>query len=102
MQRLTSRAVDLEAVERNNSFINVDTGEKEDTKKLWESSSWAKLEQKKGKFMEKSLSFIGSRSAAPSKTEGAVVIVDPFSTGAHLASAVCDAGLKCIRLVLHF
>ena len=26
------------------------------------------------------------------------MIVDPFSTGAHLAAAVCKAGFKCARV----
>lgn len=30
--------------------------------------------------------------------KGAIVIVDPFSTGAHLAAAVCAAGYKCARV----
>lgn len=29
---------------------------------------------------------------------GAVVIVDPFSTGAHLAAEVCRLGLNCVRV----
>ena len=94
LQRLTlSEALDG----KKGSFINIETGEKEDIKNLWDSSSWAKLEQKRGKVMDKALSFIGSRSNPTTESSGAIVIVDPFSTGAHLASAVCKAGLKCAR-----
>ena len=28
----------------------------------------------------------------------AIVIVDPFSTGAHLAAAVCNKGYACVRV----
>jgi hypothetical protein len=30
--------------------------------------------------------------------KGVIVIVDPFSTGAHLASEVCKLGYKCARV----
>ena len=77
--------------------INKETGEAEDLKTLWESSTWNKFEKGKGRAMERAQSFIGSRAMNTSATDGAIVIVDPFSTGAHLASAVCDAGIKCVR-----
>ena len=81
---------------RSTSF-NAETGEKEQLKAFWDSSSWSKLEKGKGKLLDKSHSFIGSRTALPSTNEGAIVIVDPFSTGAHLAAAVCSSGIKCAR-----
>lgn len=55
--------------------------------------------------MDKANSFVGrvgSREvvAEPLKeVEGAVVIVDPFSTGAFLASEVRKRGVKCARVL---
>lgn len=81
--------------------LNTETGEAETLKTIWGSSSWAKLEKSKGKGLERANSFVG-RSRGPSVSTptdgGAVVIVDPFSTGAHLAAAVCAAGYKCARV----
>ena len=48
--------------------------------------------------MERANSFIGSRSQRAGPDAPAIVIVDPFSTGAHLAAAVTNAGYKCIRV----
>jgi hypothetical protein len=31
--------------------------------------------------------------------EGAIAVVDPFSTGATLAAAVCEKGYKCVRVL---
>jgi hypothetical protein len=69
-------------------------------KVLWEGSSWNKLEKSRGKYTERTNSFIGSRERAASSLDvkGAIVIVDPFSTGAHLAAAVCAAGYRCARV----
>ena len=54
-----------------------------------------------GKVRERSLSFIGKEAerAGPEvvQKEGAVVIVDPFSTGAHLAKQCYEAGFKVGR-----
>ena len=47
--------------------------------------------------MEKANSFIGSRGSK-SVENAAIIIVDPFSTGAHLALAVTNAGYKCARV----
>ena len=84
--------------------FNAETGEKESSQTLWEGSSWEKLGRSRGKTMDRANSFIGSRSVLqdiPEETEtiGVVVIVDPFSTGAHLAAEVCKNGLKCARVL---
>ena len=47
--------------------------------------------------MEKANSFIGSRGSK-STENAAIIIVDPFSTGAHLALEVTKAGYKCARV----
>lgn len=56
--------------------------------------------------MEKSNSFIGYRSESAEHdsgkgkdTEGIVVIVDPFSTGAHLALEITKKNVKCVRVL---
>ncbi len=38
------------------------------------------------------------QSASAAHLADACVIVDPFSTGAHLAKKVCSMGFKCIRV----
>lgn len=44
------------------------------------------------------LSFVGEQPNTVKELEGVVAVVDPFSTGAHLAAAVRAAGLKCARV----
>ena len=82
-------------------LVNQDTGEMEREKNLYDSSSWAKMQKSRGKMMERGNSFIGSRTRAESVggyDNKVIVIVDPFSTGAHLASAVVETGYKCARV----
>ncbi len=102
IQKLTgSRSFGPEkSLVRGISF-NAETGEKEQLKSFWESSSWAKLEKGRGRALERANSFIGSKSSSTSQSEGAIVVVDPFSTGTHLAAAVCEAGIKCARYIYH-
>lgn len=98
---------------RGMSF-NAETGEKESSQGLWEGSSWEKLGRSRGRTMDRSNSFVGrsnsfvsrAESFAGSKTEeplreveGAVAIVDPFSTGAFLASEVRKRGVRCVRVL---
>lgn len=82
---------------------NATTGEKMTSKTLWEESSWQKLGRSRGQTMDRANSFIGHRSRSQSEAipvvQGAVVVVDPYSTGAHLAAAVCAAGYKCIKVL---
>ena len=86
-------------MDRKLSFVG-DT--EEDPQALWEGSAWHKLERARGKSMERANSFIGSRfggaGAAAVKENAAIIVVDPFSTGAHLAAAVTKAGYKCARV----
>lgn len=88
-------------LDRTISF-NPETGEKEDVKAIWENSSWAKLDKQMGRNLVRANSFASGRSrtlsSEESKEMGAIAIVDPFSTGAHLARAACQAGYKCIRV----
>jgi hypothetical protein len=90
--------VKKETAVRSMSFIG--EGE-EKPKALWDGSAWSKLEKSKGKVMERMNSFIGSKSSRSNTVEGngVVVIVDPFSTGAHLAVAVTEAGYKCAQVL---
>jgi hypothetical protein len=85
---------------RGMSF-NADTGAKESSQDLWEGSSWGKFGRSRGKTMDRANSFVGSgtlgNQSIPS-SESAIVIVDPFSTGAHLAAEVCKQGYKCVRV----
>jgi hypothetical protein len=85
---------------RGMSF-NADTGAKESSQDLWEGSSWGKFGRSRGKTMDRANSFIGSGTLGKqggNTNESAIVIVDPFSTGAHLASEVCKEGYKCVRV----
>eukprot|EP01038_Epipyxis_sp_PR26KG_P011809 gene11809-15803_t len=90
--------------------FNADTGEKESSQALWENSAWEKFGRSRGRTMDRANSFIGSSTALEevdpdllvSSRDGlplAVAIVDPFSTGIHLAAEVCRKGLKCIRIL---
>ena len=55
-------------------------------------NNWAKNE----KFTEKLTSIIGGHS---DDIPDAIVVVDPFSTGSHLAAEICRAGLLCVRVL---
>eukprot|EP01033_Poteriospumella_lacustris_P007536 gene7536-5418_t len=95
---------------RGMSF-NAETGEKESSQALWEGSSWEKFGRSRGKTMDKANSFVGransfvgGRDTEPplKEIEGAVVIVDPFSTGAFLASEVQGAtGIDFCATIQH-
>eukprot|EP00600_Ochromonadales_sp_CCMP1393_P003118 CAMPEP_0174978690 /NCGR_PEP_ID=MMETSP0004_2-20121128/14353_1 /TAXON_ID=420556 /ORGANISM="Ochromonas sp., Strain CCMP1393" /LENGTH=988 /DNA_ID=CAMNT_0016230109 /DNA_START=105 /DNA_END=3071 /DNA_ORIENTATION=+ len=86
--------------------FNVDTGEKESAAELWEDSSWRKMARNRGQSMSRSNTFIGTDpAAATADAESAhahldeiVVVVDPFSTGAHLAAEINQRGYKCARV----
>ena len=80
--------------------INEETGEHENEQAIWEGNSWAKLEKSRGKSDHRH-SFVGRQDKGPSVegVKSAIVIVDPFSTAAHLAAAVCAAGYKCVRVL---
>lgn len=91
-------------------LINDETGEKESSHSLWESGSWAKMEKSRGKTLERANSFMGSKSRTSSSmaveinmiVDGkpkAIAIVDPFSTGAHLAAEAVRRGFKCVRVL---
>jgi hypothetical protein len=76
--------------------FNAETGEKESSQVLWESSSWERLGRSRGRTMDRSNSFIGKKEVK--ETDKAIAVVDPFSTGAHLAVEVRKLGYKCIRV----
>jgi hypothetical protein len=109
------------------SASHITSFKSEEAAQMWEGSTWNKFEKSRGKFMDRSNSFIGSRSRTSTSAgkfkndafsfamirwylsvdtllyleheeKGCIVIVDPFSTGAHLASDVCKAGYKCARV----
>ena len=79
--------------------FNAETGEKESAQELWNGSSWVKMGRSRGMTMERANTFIGaSIPEEVSLRDEIVVIVDPFSTGAHLAAEVCKAGYRCARV----
>ena len=51
--------------------------------------------------MDRANSFVGHGppEAVRGMYEGVVVVVDPFSTGAHLAAEACKQGYKCARVL---
>lgn len=80
--------------------FNAKTGEQESSQALWEGSSFVKMGRTRGMTMERSNTFIGG-SSIPEDAElkdEIVIIVDPFSTGAHLAAEVCKQGYRCARV----
>lgn len=82
--------------------FNVQTGEKESIQFLWENSAWGRLERSRGKLMERANTFVGpspSYTRKEKQIDEAIAIVDPFSTGAHLAKQVAAAGYKVIRIL---
>jgi len=81
-----------------NVHIDVSTGETVNTQAVWENSTWHNLERTRGRTLARSNSVIGSRDTNNTKHQ-CIVIVDPFSTGAHLAAAVRKAGLLCARVL---
>lgn len=84
--------------------VNQETGATEKEQTIWEGSSWSKLQKSRGKLMDRANSFVGegggtrSRSGTVDLSHQAIVIVDPFSTGIHLAKEVVNAGYKCARV----
>lgn len=86
--------------------FNAQTGEKESSQQLWEGSTWEKMSKNKGRVMDRANSFVGRASRGISvdydslpEQDGAVIIVDPFSTGALLAAEVRKNGIKCARVL---
>jgi biotin carboxylase len=79
--------------------FNAETGEKESSQVLWEGSSWEKMGRNRGRTMEKANSFIGRKGEeAIKELDKAIGVVDPFSTGLHLAAEVRKRGYKCVRI----
>eukprot|EP01036_Dinobryon_divergens_P054273 gene54273-72528_t len=59
---------------------------------LWDNSTWGQLQKSRGKHMDRANSFIGSKEKVDNDgLIGAIAVVDPCSTGAHIAAAVCKA-----------
>jgi hypothetical protein len=84
---------------RRTSF-NAETGEKESIQFLWENSSWGRLERSRGKMMERAATFVGPSPVTTAKEiNEAIAVVDPFSTGAHLAKQIAAAGYKVVRIL---
>lgn len=98
-------------LQRHASFA-ADTGERVNEQSVWESTTWSKFERARGRTMSRGNSFVYSTSSRPdpssptrsrsqsiaTDTRDMIVVVDPFSTGAHLAAEVSNRGLKCARL----
>lgn len=88
---------------RSISF-NAKTGEAEHSQTVWEGSSWEKMGKSRGKTMDRANSFVGRTTRGASidegkDFEGVVAVVDPFSTGAHLANEIRKKGFKCARVL---
>jgi hypothetical protein len=79
--------------------FNATTGEKESSQAVWEGSTWEKMGRARGRTMDRSNSFVGQANTNPKDVTGVIAIVDPFSTGAHLAAEVCKRGYKCARVL---
>lgn len=79
--------------------FNAETGEKESAQALWEGSAWEKLGRSRGKTMDRANSFVGQSAPNKENQDSVIAVVDPFSTGAHLAAAVVAAGYKCARVL---
>lgn len=79
--------------------FNAETGEKESAQELWDGSSWVKMRRNRGMTMDRSNTFIGAPIPEEiTLKDEIIVIVDPFSTGAHLAAEVCKQGYRCARV----
>lgn len=83
---------------RGMSF-NESTGAKESASDIWDASPFTKLEKSKGRMMDRANSFITKTTTTTSNCEGAIAVVDPFSTGAHLASQIVRQGVKCVSIL---
>ena len=97
------RKMPTEPIYMNNNKKNVTdrvsayTGTK--AKAGYDTSSFMKMEKNRGKMLERSNSFIGQSMRSKASKDGCVIIVDPFSTGAHLALGFIQAGYKCGSLL---
>jgi hypothetical protein len=78
--------------------FNTETGEPESSQTLWDEATFNRLGRNRGRMMDRSNSFIGGGNTNENK-ETAVVVVDPFSTGAHVAAEICRLGYKCIKVL---
>jgi hypothetical protein len=86
---------------RGMSF-NEETGAKESASNIWRTP--AQAEKNRGRMLDRANSFVGvgnsAVGAASSRSGvGAVVVVDPFSTGAHLALAFARKGVKIVKVL---
>ena len=83
--------------------FNKDTGERESSQSLWEGSTWERLGRSRGRTLDRANSIIGYRSRAVSEAipvlDKVIGIVDPFSTGAHLAAEAHKLGYKIIKIL---
>lgn len=87
--------------------FNQETGAKESSQGMWDNSTPVKTTNVPT-LMNRANSFIGnsninnrdrSVSIAAADKNGAIVVVDPFSTGAHLAAEINRNGYKCVCVV---
>jgi biotin carboxylase len=116
-RKMGSSSNNKESMQRHNSFIR-DTGESTDEQSVWQSTTWSKFERARGRTMDRANSFvfattqrtnsfIGDFMGSPLRSRSQsfitdvrdmIVVVDPFSTGAHLAAEVSRQGVKCARV----
>jgi hypothetical protein len=80
--------------------FNAKTGEKESAQPLWSNSVIGRMQRSRGLSIDAPLQFaprIPGQSVDGDK--GGIVIVDPFSTGAHLAATAASMGYKVVRML---
>mmetsp|Transcript_37218 Transcript_37218/g.37900 ORF Transcript_37218/g.37900 Transcript_37218/m.37900 type:complete len:506 (-) Transcript_37218:227-1744(-) len=68
----------------------------DEIKEIWDNSAWEKM-QKNGGRPGRGYS-LTKQGSFREVNKGAIMIVDPFSTGAHIADGVCKAGFICGRI----
>jgi len=106
LKKTATEPVQLQGKPSSSRGLSFFKGEdRENSQSLWQESQWSKLEKSRGKLYDRSNSFfeVGrSRTNTIDVNSGkpqAVVVVDPFSTGAHLASEIVKLGFKCVRVL---
>lgn len=66
---------------------------------MWENSAWGRMERAKGRVMERANTFVGPSAPHVLKQKDvAIAVVDPFSTGAHLAAQVGHVELMLLKI----
>ena len=78
-------------------YVNSITGDSENIQNTWEDTTFSKM----NRGLARGNSFVGFRSRSVTNADeknSVIVIVDPVSTGVHLAATVCAMGYRCARI----